>query len=116
MDNNDHTEQWVNGALNSLDGAGRATPKPFLYTRLKARMQNEREGSWDHVLRFISRPAVALAGLALILAINTLVVTYHYPTAKAMGTTDENTNTYASVDEYSSSAAVLNDIENKIEP
>lgn len=114
MKNNEHINRLTDEALNSLDGAGRATPKPYLLTRLTARMQNqnEKESSWDNALKFISRPAVALAGLCLVIAINATVVGYNYP-GKTTTVQDEQ---YASVDEYSSSSvAVLQDIEN-IEP
>ena len=114
MNNNDHINKLTEEALNSLDGAGRATAKPYLLTRLNARMQNEKETAWDKTLKFISRPAVALAGLCFIIAVNATVVTYNYPAAATTeGVSDEQ---YASVDEYSSSATVLNDIENIEQP
>jgi len=114
MKNNEHINRLTDEALSSLDGAGRATPKPYLLTRINARMrnQNEKESSWDNALRFISRPAVALAGLCLVIGINAMVVSYNYP-GKTTAVSDDQ---YASVDEYSSSSiAVLKDIEN-IEP
>jgi len=110
MENNEHINKLTDEALNSLDGTGRATPKPYLLTRINARMQNEKESSWDIALKFISRPAVALAGLCLVIVINA-TVGYKY-TEKATVVQEEQ---YATVDEYSSSATVLNDIEN-IEP
>lgn len=113
MNNNDHINKLTEEALNSLDGAGRATPKPYLLTRLKARMQNEKESSWDNALRFISKPAIAFAGLCLVIAVNAMVITYNYPGKTTTVAADEAA--YTSVDEYSSSVAVLNDIEN-IEP
>ena len=111
MKNNEHINQLTEEALNSLDGASRATAKPYLLTRLNARMQNEKESSWDNALRFISRPAIALAGLCLVIAINA-TVGYNYKEQTATVVQDEQ---YASVDEYSSSVTVLNDIEN-VEP
>jgi hypothetical protein len=114
MKNNEHTNRLTDEALNSLDGAGRATAKPYLLTRINARLQkqNGKESSWDNALKFISRPAVALAGLCLVIGINAMVVSYNYP-GKATTVSDEQ---YASVDEYSGySVAVLQDIEN-IEP
>ncbi len=110
--NEEHINRLTEAALNSLDGSGRATPKPYLLTRINARMQKEKESSWDSALKFISRPAVALAGLCLVIAINAMVVGYNY-SEKTSVVSDEPQ--YASVDEYSSSATVLNDIEN-VEP
>ena len=111
MKNNEHINKLTEEALNSLDGTSRATAKPYLLTRLNARMQNEKANSWDNALRFISKPAVALAGLCLVIVINA-TVGYNYKEQTATVVQDEQ---YASVDEYSSSVTVLNDIEN-VEP
>jgi hypothetical protein len=111
MTNNEHINKLIQEALNSLDNAERAIPKPYLLTRLNARMQNNNETSWDTALKFINRPVVALAGICLVIALNAIVITNNYP-AKTTATSEEQ---YASADEYNSSVAVLNDIEN-IEP
>jgi hypothetical protein len=110
MNKNEHIDKLVDDTLNSLDGAGRATPRAYLFTRLNARMQNNKEGIWDKTLRFVSRPAVAMAVLCLVICINALVVTRNYP-GKATGSATEETS-YASVYEYNNSVAVLDDIEN----
>ncbi|MGC4100665.1 hypothetical protein [Ferruginibacter sp.] len=100
-------------AMNSLDGAGRASAKPYLLTRINAKMQREKDTAWDRTLKFISRPAVALAGLCFVIAVNAMVATYNYPSGTVTAASDES---YASLDEYSSSATVLNDIENIEQP
>jgi membrane-bound ClpP family serine protease len=111
MKSNEHINKLTEEALNSLDGASRATAKPYLLTRLNARMQNAKDSSWDNALKFISKPAVALAGLCLVIGINAMVVGYNYQEKTTVVAEEQ----YASVDEYSSSVTVLNDIEN-IEP
>ncbi len=108
---NEQINKQIDDTLNSLDGAKRATPKPFLLTRLTARMQKKQEGSWDNALRFLSRPAVAIACVVLVITVNTAVFTFNQP-AKT-GTGDEQY--YAATEDYNSAVAVLNDIEN-IEP
>lgn len=110
MKNLEHINKLTEDALNSLDDAARATPKPYLLTRLNARMQNEKESSWDNALRFISKPAFAFLSLCLVVAINAMVI-FNYPPK----TTTVAEEQYAAVDEYSSSTTVLNYIEN-IEP
>jgi len=107
---NNDINKLIDNAMDSLDGATRATAKPYLLTRLNARMQQAKENKWDVALRFISKPAIAIVGIFLVIAINATVITYNYPTGNT--TVEEQ---YASVDEYSSSATVLNDIEN-LEP
>lgn len=111
MNKNEQINKLIDEALSSLDGAERAAPKPYLFTRLNARMQNEPENSWDTVLKFISRPAIALAGLCLVITINAAVVSSNY-SGQTTTAVDEQ---YVSADEYNTSVAVLSDIEN-IEP
>lgn len=66
-------EQKLAKALESLDGIQRATPQPYFYTRLKARLtKNDRE--WAGITGFISRPAYALAMICVVLLINTWAV------------------------------------------
>lgn len=109
MNRKEQIDKLVDDTLNSLDGAGRATPGPYLFTRLNARMQNANEGVWDKTLRFVSRPAIAMAILCLVICINALVVTRNYPAKSTSAATEE---TYASVYEYNNSVAVLDDVEN----
>jgi membrane-bound ClpP family serine protease len=107
--NNEHINKIIHDALNSLDGASRATAKPYLLTRLNAKMQNEKESSWDKVLKYISKPGIALAAVCLVIALNATVITFNYADKTTAAVSDEQ---YASVDEYSSTVAELNDIEN----
>ncbi len=108
MDNHEHINKLIHDALSSVDDAARATPKPYLFTRLTARMQRDTETSWDMVLKFISKPAVALAGVCLVIAINALVISNNFSDNTIPVTDDQ----YASVDDYNTSARLLNDIEN----
>jgi len=69
-------EQKVEETLNSLEGIQRAVANPFLYTRIKARL-DERQNKWVKVANFISRPAIAVSVTALFIAVNTWVVIQH---------------------------------------
>lgn len=60
--------------LSSLDGMLPASPGPFLYTRLMARMQARREGYWSHVAEFFSRPKVAMALAIAFIMINAYIL------------------------------------------
>ena len=101
MNPEDHIEKMAEAALNSLEGAQRATAKPFLYTRLRARMEKRQEGSWEKAGRFIARPAVALAGLCLVIAINAMVIAYNNPVSVSGG------DQLATADEFTTSATTL---------
>ncbi len=62
-------ENWVNQAMESLDGLRRASANPFLYTRILSRVQ-EANSRWEKMARFISKPSFAIAATALFLALN----------------------------------------------
>jgi hypothetical protein len=63
----------INKTLDSLDGIQRATPGPYFFTRLKARMA-KRENGWSGITGFISKPVYALSMICVVLAINTWIL------------------------------------------
>ena len=104
----EHIDSIVNSALNSLEGAGRAEAKPYLFTRIQARMQPTYKGRWDFVLQFISRPAIAFGGIGLVIALNIWVVSMNQSPKTNFATEELNYND----DEDNTTVALLNDIEN----
>lgn len=109
MNNTDHINKLIEDALNSVDDIQRAEPKPFLLTRINAKMNNGTASIWEKVGWFITRPAVAFTGLFLIILINVMVM---------MNTGSLNTNNNTdqvavnSPDEFSSTVATIYDFEN----
>ena len=63
-------ENRVNATLNSLDHVQRATPGPFFFTRVQARLNKEEKSSWEQIGSFIGRPQIAFAGLCLVIVLN----------------------------------------------
>ena len=59
--------------LNSLNGIRRAEPQPYFYTRLMAKLDKQKNG-WEKVAGFISKPAFAIAAIALFLIINVTIL------------------------------------------
>jgi hypothetical protein len=90
-------EQQVEEALHALDGAEKAIPKPFLLTRIHARVHAKQETIWDKCLYFISRPAIAIIVVGIVIALNVLVVANGTKTEDAF--TDEVQNGFAADDE-----------------
>jgi uncharacterized membrane protein YdfJ with MMPL/SSD domain len=107
MNMNSNIDKLVDDALNSADGAARAAARPYLFTRLTARMQRSEDTYWEKAVRFITRPAVAIAGLCLVIAIN--VAAFVINDEDTGAGTDEQALT---ADDYSNSVATLYDIEN----
>jgi hypothetical protein len=76
MRHKENIAQKVEQALNSLDGAHKASPGPFFFTRVQARLQKQRSNGWELVSSFITRPSVALSGLCIIILLN--VVAFYF--------------------------------------
>jgi hypothetical protein len=67
-------ERKAEDALNSLEGLTKASPGPYFYTRLEARISRGSKNVWDQLVFMLNRPVVAI-GLALfVIAVNTTVV------------------------------------------
>ena len=67
-------EQQVDEAMDSLDGITRAKANPFLFTRVEAKLRQGRRSVWDTVTSYISKPAVALAMLCMVIFSNAVVM------------------------------------------
>ena len=59
----------IEQTLQSLDNVKRAEANPFLFTRIKARMDKKANG-WEWIFSFVSRPAIAIAIMLLVMAVN----------------------------------------------
>jgi hypothetical protein len=113
MNNKQQLEQQVEAALNALDGATSATPKPFLLTRISARLLAKQESIWDKSLYFISRPAIAFAAVCIVIIVNIFAIA-NDDTANAT-VTDEVQYIYTLDDDDIASNTAIIDNEN-IEP
>ena len=87
----------IEDALSSLDGIKKASPNPFFFTRLEARMQ-KKKNVWDEVSSFVSRPVIVFAGILLILLINATVI---FTSSNVPAVSEKQNNELATVDEYS---------------
>ncbi len=108
MNKQEHINRQVEEALNSVDDIGRAAAKPYLFTRIQARMNKGKESVWEKAGWFIGRPAVAFTGLCMVLLFNAMVVV-HNKTADA-NTAEQTVQTQT--DEFSYAVATIYDTEN----
>ena len=67
-------QRKVEDALSSIDNIQAAEPNPFFYTRLQARLDGSRVSAWEKICTAVTRPAVALMTLALVVILNVAVV------------------------------------------
>lgn len=109
MNKEEQISKLIDETLASVDSINRAEAKPFLLTRIHARMNKQIESVWEKAGWFITRPAVAFSGLCMIILINLAVIVFN-------GTAD-NANATEQVaqsptDEFSYTVATIYDTEN----
>ena len=90
-------DKRIEDALKSIDGIKKASPGPFFFTRLEARMNREK-GIWEEISSFVARPLVAFACICMIIMINATVIV---SSEKSNNTASNQNNELATVDEYS---------------
>lgn len=93
MNNNEKIES----ILNSIEDMEQSAPRPFFFTRLEARMNRHTGSQTGMFIRFITRPAVAIAAVMLIILINAYAIFF---SARSYNTANNNTTEIASIDEY----------------
>ena len=109
MNKQENINKLIEESLNSMDDVKRAEPKPFLFTRINARMNKGMESVWEKAGWFITRPAVALAVVCLVLIINATAIFYNKAETQ-VATTDVAVQNTA--DEFSYTVAGIYDSEN----
>lgn len=109
MNKQEQINKLVDEALDSVDDAQRAAVKPYLFTRIQARMNKENASAWEKAGWFISRPAVAFTGICLVALINAAVIFYNKTSAPVANTDVVVQNT---TDEFSYTVSGIYDIEN----
>lgn len=110
MQNN--IEKLVEETINSVDGINRAEVKPFLLTRIYARIRNREDAQnvWSRTGAFLSKPAIALAGLVLIIIINATIILKY---AGANTGSNSIPSATAAKDEFAINVISIYDIENQ---
>lgn len=109
MNKQEKINKLIDDALNSADHINRAVAKPFLLTRIHARMHKGKESVWEKAGWLIGRPAVAFTGLCLIVLVNIMVVLGNKPSTAdyAMERSSQQ-----QVDEFSYTVATIYEIDN----
>src|SRR4030095_6094165 len=88
MSNKNRIQEEVEKTLNSLDGLQRAAANPYLFTRVKARLENDEKSFWGRALTLISRPSVAVPAIVLTILINTAIF-FEFKSEKVQTPQDE---------------------------
>ncbi len=109
MNPGEKNDGYAEDALNSLDGMERAVPRPYLLTRIQARLNRQEITPWEKAVSFIGKPAIAIPGLLLILVLNTMAIV-NYNTGTGDTTGDQVVQIPA--DDYSVTVATIYESEN----
>ncbi|MGN6193540.1 MAG: hypothetical protein ACTHOB_01280 [Ginsengibacter sp.] len=86
----------IGEVMQSLNGIKKASPSPFFFTRLEARMEREKSG-WEKISSFIAKPVIAFACICLVIMINAWVIFF---SRNSQNSTDQQTSELATTDEY----------------
>lgn len=108
MKSSEMFNEFTEDALNSLDGLERATPAPYLLTRINQKLDTQPTTSWEKLTWFIGKPAIAFPALILILIMNVMAIVNQDSLPASVV---EQTATLPG-DEYSISVATIYDSEN----
>ena len=81
MNNKIDIQNNVRATIDSLDGIKPATPGPFFFTRVQARLYKSEKNIWEKLSGFIARPTIAIAMVTLIILMNTVAVLQHKNTS-----------------------------------
>lgn len=84
--------------LNSLNGIRRAEMPPFFYTRLQAQLNKKNEGA-GYFWYLLTRPAVSLGTLSLLLVLNVVAI-HSYLHTQPSAPVQETTGLQTFADEY----------------
>ena len=105
----DAINKMTEEALSSLDNMTRASAKPYLMTRIRARMDRHTESAWEKAGKFITRPVVAFTGLFLVIGINVgIMVSNNSPLDNTVNAEQQQ----LTADDFSTSVVSLYDTEN----
>lgn len=111
MIDDENIDCQIEKAFDSIDGIQRAIAKPYLLTRINARLGKEVKNFWDTTAIFMSRPAVMVLSLCLIVTINVTVILQNK--SSAGNTVAERTmSTMAEEDSYATTFGTIDNIEN----
>lgn len=105
---NEHIHKKIDEVLQSMDNINRASPRPFLFTRLEARMMHQKN-IWENLSSFVARPAVAFASICFVLIINATAI---FMSDNTNNSQSQQGNELATADEYSQVSSTLYEFEN----
>lgn len=109
MNKQEQINKLIEEVLISVDDTQRAVPRPYLLTRINARMSKSAVSAWEKAGWLITRPVVAFTGLCVIVLLNAGVVMFN-KTSDSPTVAEQTAQTQA--DEFSYTVATIYDTDN----
>lgn len=107
MKNNFHLANKIEKILISIDSIEKASPKPFLYSRVMARLAREKENLWEKWSSVFLKPATVFACICFVVIMNIAAIFYNNNSAVQAAQNELTTS-----DEYTQLATNFYDFEN----
>ena len=106
----DQLDKLVKDTISSFDGAKRAEVKPYLLTRVNARISSmdSEGGFWSWTTGILSRPGIAFTGLLVILIVNIVIILNNTRPGN-----DSTQNLSSAKDEFAITQVSVYDVENQ---
>ena len=111
-------EKRVEEVLNSLDGIRRAQPRPWFFSRIQARLgreEAEEKTVWGALGSFLSKPAVAIASLCMIILLNGFLLLNRPTKISSTVIAAQSEQTASDSESYIASSSSF-DFENLVQP
>ncbi len=91
--------QKIEETMRSFDGIEKASPRPFFFTRLEARMENQKS-IWEEISSFVAKPMIAISCICLVVMINAAVLFSSSNSSDSTNSVSQQNNELATADEY----------------
>lgn len=75
MKQKQYIDKLVEETLSSLDGLQKASPGPYFFTRVQARLNRVQNNVWEQTLSFLTKPAVLAASVLAIILVDIIALT-----------------------------------------
>ena len=75
MKQKQHIDKLVEDTMNSLDDLKQASPGPYFFTRVHARLNRKQKDVWEQTLSFLTRPAILTASVLAIILVDIIALT-----------------------------------------
>ncbi|MEO6730362.1 MAG: hypothetical protein ABIN01_04040 [Ferruginibacter sp.] len=110
MNRKDQIHKLVEEAIDSIEHIQKASPKPFLLTRIDARLHRKNFSLWEKASWLIARPSFAIPGLVILIMLNVMTVLSNENTSVHIST--EQQSGLPATDDFAYTDPGIYDIEN----